>query len=67
MIIAQTKPGLEPSEVAEDVEKELRRFRGEEEGKETFYVMTAEDMINSFNQILGIGCHGSPWLRPLLY
>ena len=54
MIFAEVKPGLEPADVAEDVEKALRRSRNEEKGKETFYVTTMEDLISSFTEILGV-------------
>jgi putative ABC transport system permease protein len=54
LIIAQTKNGFEPDEVAEDVEKKLRKERGLKEDEEDFTVSTSEDLRGSFNIILGI-------------
>ena len=54
MIIAKVKNGEKPSKVAEDIKKALRRERGLKEGEEDFAVETKEDLIKSFNTILGI-------------
>ena len=54
MIIAKVKNGEKPSKVAEDIKKALRRERGLKEGEEDFAVETTEDLIKSFNTILGI-------------
>ncbi|OYT43689.1 MAG: ABC transporter permease [Candidatus Aenigmarchaeota archaeon ex4484_56] len=54
MIIAKIKSGEEPSDVAEDIKRALRRERGLKEGEEDFAVETTEDLVNSFKSILGI-------------
>jgi len=46
------KEGFTPKDVAEDISKELRKSRDVEEGEEDFYVQTAEQVIESFNEIL---------------
>ena len=52
MIFAKVKPGLDPLEVAEDVRDALRKDHDVKEGKEDFIVVTAEQMIEGFNNIL---------------
>jgi len=54
MIYAQTQVGAEPARVAERIEDKLRKTRHEEEGKETFTVSTSEQLLESFNAILGV-------------
>ena len=51
-IIARASKGDKPSNVAARVEKELRDFRGLEEGKEDFVVQTSEDFIETLENIL---------------
>jgi putative ABC transport system permease protein len=53
-IFATTEAGFEPSEVAEDIKKALRKDHGLKEGEEDFTVQTAEQMIQRFQDILGI-------------
>ncbi|MFB6213970.1 MAG: ABC transporter permease [Candidatus Nanohaloarchaea archaeon] len=52
-IFADLQPGFEPGEVEDDVRKSLRRSRGVDEGEEDFTVSTQEDLLQSFNSILG--------------
>jgi len=54
MIIAQVSPGAIPSEVADRVERAMRRDRGQKEGYEDFTVETSEELIASINTILGV-------------
>lgn len=54
MIVAQVSPGAVPSEVADRVERAMRRDRGQKEGFEDFRVSTSEELINSINTILGV-------------
>lgn len=51
-IIAQSGPGLNPSLVAERIEKNLREHRNRDEGDEDFSLQTTEELQGSFNQIL---------------
>ncbi len=53
-IFALTKKDSKPAEVAEKIKKDLRRHRNVDEGEEDFSVQTAEQMIESLNQILDI-------------
>ncbi|MBI4143976.1 ABC transporter permease [Candidatus Woesearchaeota archaeon] len=53
-ILAQTESGLEPSKVADQIKKTLRKERRQKEGKEDFTVSTSEELIASFNRILTI-------------
>jgi putative ABC transport system permease protein len=54
VIFAQVKEGLDPNEVAEDLEDDLRDFRGEDEDEETFQVMTNEQLQAQVGDIIGL-------------
>ncbi len=54
MIYAQVTSGSEPAEVAERMEEKLRKTRHEEEGEETFSVLTSEQLIDTFNSLLAV-------------
>ncbi len=51
-IVIQAQEGIIPGELAEKIEDDFRRYRGEEEGKETFYAQTFEDYIEQFTNII---------------
>lgn len=51
-IVANTKSGQSPKDVAEDIEKELRDERGLQKGDEDFSVSTADDLLESSLGIL---------------
>jgi putative ABC transport system permease protein len=53
-IIAEVRPGFQPSDVEEDVNRNLRQERNVEKGEEDFSTRTAEDIIRSFNNQLSI-------------
>ena len=53
-IIAQSKIGADPLEVAEDVEKDLRDAHDVDEGEEDFSIQTPEQFMESFAIILDI-------------
>ena len=53
-IIAKASSGFDPINVAETIERKLRKFRGEKEGQETFSVQTSEQLLESFSNIFGI-------------
>lgn len=53
-IVAKIDGSKEPSEVAEDIKEDLRKDRGLKDGEEDFNVQTFEDIVQSFNTILGI-------------
>jgi len=52
MIYAQVKKGYDPDKVAEEIEEELRDFRNEEEGAESFSVQTFENLLETIGGIL---------------
>ena len=52
MVSVKVKKGFEPSDVAEDIEKKLRRHRGVKEDEEDFSVDTAENLVASFKTVL---------------
>ncbi|MFB6241245.1 MAG: ABC transporter permease [Candidatus Nanosalina sp.] len=53
-IFAKVQPGFTPEQAKKDVEQALRRSRDVEKGNEDFTVSTSEDLLQSFNSILGI-------------
>jgi len=53
-ILVKTKENEDVSKVAEEIEKTLRKDRGQEEGEEDFRVRTSEQILNSFTDIFGI-------------
>ncbi|MBN2052626.1 ABC transporter permease [Candidatus Woesearchaeota archaeon] len=54
VIMASTEQGFETKEVANKVTERLRKFKGQEEGKEDFYVQTFEDAIATFSSVINI-------------
>ena len=53
-IIAKTKQGFNPDDVAEEIERKLRRERGEKEGQETFTVQTSSQLLETFSNIFAV-------------
>ncbi len=53
-IYVQTKKGTDLESVAEEIKKELRKFKDEKKGEESFQVQTAEQILSQFNTILKI-------------
>ena len=54
LIFVETSSGFEPAEVAENIEKALRKDHRVKKGEEDFTVATAEQMIASFKGMLGM-------------
>ncbi|MEM4336825.1 MAG: ABC transporter permease [Candidatus Woesearchaeota archaeon] len=53
-VMVQVVKGADINKIGEDISKILRKKRNEEEGKESFNVQTAEDLLESFSTILSI-------------
>ncbi|MBA7647728.1 Macrolide export ATP-binding/permease protein MacB [subsurface metagenome] len=53
-IIVKASSGFDPIDVAETIERKLRKARGEKEGQETFNIQTSEQLLESFSNIFGI-------------
>ncbi|MBT3404900.1 ABC transporter permease [archaeon] len=53
-ILAKTEEGFDPAEVADNIERKLRKFRNEKEDEETFVVQTSEELLNTFQSIFGV-------------
>ena len=53
-IFARIQSGFQADEVKDNVEDSLRQSRDVEEGNEDFTVSTSEDLIQSFQSILGV-------------
>jgi len=54
MLMVQVKGGFTPEQVAENIKKDLRKSRGEEEGEEGFSIQTFEQLIQQVSSILNI-------------
>jgi putative ABC transport system permease protein len=54
MVMASTDPNLKTKDVADKVTEKLRKFKGQEKGKESFFVQTFEDAIATFETIMNI-------------
>jgi putative ABC transport system permease protein len=53
-LIAKTAFGTDPDDVAERIERKLRKDRHQKEGQEDFTVQTSTELIESFNVVLNI-------------
>jgi putative ABC transport system permease protein len=53
-ITAQSAPGTNTEAVAQRIKKELRSFRGEKEGKETFNTQTSGQLLQTLGTVLTI-------------
>ena len=53
-IVAKSKEGFNPDDVANDITRKLRQERNEKAGEETFSVQTSEQLLSSFSTIFGI-------------
>jgi putative ABC transport system permease protein len=54
IIVAQTAKGVNPDDIADKIEKSIRRDRHQKEGQEDFSVQTATELIASFNAVFNI-------------
>ncbi|MEM4247202.1 MAG: ABC transporter permease, partial [Candidatus Woesearchaeota archaeon] len=50
-IVAQSAAGLNPEEVADNIEKAIRRDRHQKEGREDFSVQSSTELIESFMKV----------------
>ncbi len=53
-IIVKTAEGFDPEDVAETIERKLRKSRGEKEDQETFSVQTSEQLLETFQSIFAV-------------
>jgi putative ABC transport system permease protein len=53
-VMLQAESGVDTEELAETLEEKLGRFKGMEEGKETFYVQTFADLLETFGTVIDI-------------
>lgn len=54
IIVAQVQPSADPIKISEALKRDLRRSRGEKEGRETVEIQTSDQVIQSFFIILDI-------------
>ena len=53
-ILVKTAEGFDPKDVADTIERKLRRSRGEKEDQETFNVTTSEQLLDTFQSIFAV-------------
>ncbi|MBN2142722.1 ABC transporter permease [Candidatus Woesearchaeota archaeon] len=53
-IMMSAEDGVKVKDLAEKIEDKLRKHKGQEEGKEDFYVQTFEDALETFNTVLAV-------------
>ena len=53
-VLLSAEKGVNPTELADKITDKLRKHRGEEEGKETFFVQSFEDIIKTFGDIINV-------------
>jgi putative ABC transport system permease protein len=53
-VIVRANSDVAPSELADRIQERLRKHKGQEEGKEDFFVQTFEDAIATFQTIIGV-------------
>ena len=52
-IVAFPQQGLEPRDVADNIEEAMRRDRGQAPGDEDFTVSTSDDLLETFSNVIG--------------
>ena len=53
-VIMQAAPGEDPEKLADKITEKLRKHKGQEEGKEDFYVQTMTDALATFGTIINV-------------
>src|SRR3989338_1918437 len=53
-VIMSAQKGVNPSDLADRVEERLRKFKDQEEGKESFFVQTFDDALATFTTIINV-------------
>ena len=53
-IMISSQNGVSPSELAERIEEKLRKFKGQDKGKEDFFVQTFEDALATFTTVINV-------------
>ncbi len=54
VIVAQVSPGYNVTLAAQNIEKDLRRYRNVKEGQEDFEVQSSQDLLKTFGTVLSI-------------
>ena len=53
-IILKAAPGISSTELADKAKEKLRKFKGQDKGKEDFYIQSFEQAIQTFTTILNV-------------
>ncbi|MAG38797.1 hypothetical protein CMO90_01805 [Candidatus Woesearchaeota archaeon] len=53
-VVARVEKNTEPIVIAKKAEEKLRKFKGQKEGQEDFYIQSYEQLIETFNTVLNV-------------
>ncbi|MFH2019937.1 MAG: ABC transporter permease [archaeon] len=53
-VMMQAQKDVDPKALAAEIEEKLRKYKGQEKGKETFYVQTFADLLETFGTVLDV-------------
>ncbi len=53
-VILKSAPGTDPNALAEQIKEKLRKYKGQEEGKEDFYVRTLVDVMEVYSNTVNV-------------
>lgn len=54
VVMMTAAPGVEPGKLSDKIKEKLRKYRGEDKGKETFSIQTFEDALEMFGTVIQI-------------
>jgi len=54
MVMLRSETGVDPQKLSPRIQEKLRKFKGQEEGKEDFFVQTFDDILRVFGNIVGV-------------
>ena len=53
-VMIKSQPGVDPQALADKIQEKLRKHKGEDKGKEDFYVQTFADILQTFGTIINV-------------
>jgi putative ABC transport system permease protein len=53
-ILMSAAPGVDPNELADKIKEKLRKFKGQKEGEEDFFVQTMTDVMQVYGTVINV-------------
>ncbi len=53
-VMLNAQKGVDPTDLADKIKEKLRKFKGQDEGKEDFFVQSFSDYIETFGNVLAV-------------